>query len=110
MEKKMRKIIGFIVILFLLFPACTETIDTEKEQIPVQPVKKDPTKVKIRFNLQAEFPEGAITPDAVYMDGKVIKDNTSVLTGEHDFVVERQGYEKKRFESMLSTWGMETLI
>ena len=60
----------------------------------VSPVPQGATDVRIIFSLQADYPMGRILPDAVFMDGKPIKEGETIKTGPHQFEVNKRGYKR----------------
>ena len=59
----------------------------------VSPVPQGATDVRIIFSMQADYPLGRIFPDAVFMDGKPIKEGDTIKTGPHQFEVNKRGYK-----------------
>jgi uncharacterized repeat protein (TIGR01451 family) len=60
----------------------------------VNPVPQGATDVRIIFSLQADYPLARIFPDAVFMDGKPIKEGDTIKTGPHQFEVNKRGYKR----------------
>jgi uncharacterized repeat protein (TIGR01451 family) len=60
----------------------------------VSPVPQGATDVRIIFSLQADYPLGRILPDAVFMDGKPIKEGDTIKTGPHQFEVNKRDYKR----------------
>ena len=92
---------GLLIITLMLICACQQTVVINPDKKPqiinddVPPAEITPSQVRIIFNLQAEFPNGGISPDTVYMDGSALQENSMISTGMHTFVIEKRGYKNQ---------------
>lgn len=66
--------------------------------------------VRLVFNIRSEFPSGNVRPDRVVMDGIVIQEDTSVLPGTHNFVVEKRGYQTQTENVIVSDVDQDGLF
>lgn len=88
---------------------CNETVrinaDGQESNISTPPIVETPLakNARVIFTIQADFPEGAIRPDVVYMDGKILEENSTISTGSHSFVVEKKGYHQKTGTMMVTS-------
>ncbi len=87
----------FLIGFFALWSwGCTERViveEVETDETTVVEVR-EAEKVKLLFSVQGDYPAGAVKPDSVHIDGTPIGEYSSVTVGSHDFVIEKNGYER----------------
>jgi hypothetical protein len=87
-------------ISLALLSCASHTVTEDNTVQPVQPdnnpaVIKLDKEVIIVFSIQADYPAGSLSPDAVHMDIKPVSDGSKIMTGQHSFTVEKKGYKKQ---------------
>ena len=99
----MKMLYAILFVFLALLTSCGSTTATvvENKNDTVTPstnitkiVTATPKEVRIVFSVQATYPQGAISPDAVFMDNKPLQDGVKIWTGVHTFVIEKKGYQK----------------